>query len=185
LALSAPAILYFVFAAFPATAFLQEVLIDASYVLIGFLLAGLAWLVWQLIAAVRALRPALAHALGENPARTTFRLLAEAAEGGGSSGDDGGRTNNRDDFPDDDFDGTGMDMDEVAELTYRHTGAGDMHIGGSAPRPNLAEIRDVLQRGTRTDLWPEQNAAQYVKDGIRVVVNRDLPWRSTANYIGG
>jgi hypothetical protein len=116
-------------------------------------------------------------------------LLAEATGGGlgGSSGDGGGgggRRSNRDDFPDDDFDGTGMSMDEIAQLTHRHTGAGDMPIGGSAPRPTLSEIDDVLAHGARTEL-SGQNAVQYVKDGIRVIVNRDMPWRSTAYYIGG
>ncbi|GIH01963.1 hypothetical protein Rhe02_00300 [Rhizocola hellebori] len=115
-------------------------------------------------------------------------VLMEAADSGGG-GDGGGsgsrpRGPNEDRFPEDDFDGTGSSMDELAELTYRHTGAGDMHIGGSAARPTQAEILDTLGSGTRSELTG-QNAVQYVRDGVKVIINRDMPWRSTAYYIGG
>jgi hypothetical protein len=117
-------------------------------------------------------------------------VLMEAADaGGGSAGGDGGgssrpRGPNEDRFPEDDFDGTGSSMDELAELTYRHTGAGDMHIGGSAPRPTLSQILDTLGSGTPTELTG-QNAVQYVRGTIKVIINRDMPWRSTAYFIGG
>lgn len=75
-------------------------------------------------------------------------------------------------------------MDEIAGMTYRHTGSGDMHIGGSAPRPTELEIRTTLSQGEGTVL-EGQNSVSYIHNGVRVIVNRDMPWQSTANYLGG
>ena len=69
-------------------------------------------------------------------------------------------------------------------MVHRHTGSGDMHIGGSADRPTEAQILDVLRFGRSSGL-DGQNAVQYVKDGIRVIINRDIPWKCTAYAIGG
>lgn len=106
--------------------------------------------------------------------------------GSGSSGRGGdpARPDNSRRFPDDDFEATGYSADDLASMTHRHTGSGDMHIGGSAPRPTEAEILDTLRFGQSSGL-EGQNAVQYVKDGIRVIVNRDMPWQSTSYYIGG
>jgi hypothetical protein len=74
--------------------------------------------------------------------------------------------------------------DELASMTYRHTGSGDMHIGGSARRPTEAQNLDALRFG-RSNPLEGPNAVQYIKDGIRVLINQDMPWRSTANDVGG
>lgn len=120
--------------------------------------------------------------------------LAAAADGmptGGSGGSgssgrggDPARSDNARRFREDDFEGTGYSADDLASMTHRHTGSGDMHIGGSAPRPTEAEILNTLRFGRPSNL-EGQNAVQYVKDGIRVIVNREMPWQSTSYYIGG
>jgi hypothetical protein len=122
-------------------------------------------------------------------------MLASAADGTGGDGGGGdggsgeggggeGGGNNAARFPGDDFEGTGYSMDDLASMAHRHTGSGDMHIGGSAPRPTEAEIVDTLGNGTFGP-YGEGNSVAYVRDGIRVIVNRDMPWQSTAYYIGG
>ncbi len=115
-------------------------------------------------------------------------VLMEAADSAGGSG--GGRESgesrprgpNEDRYPDDDFDNTGSSLDEIAELTYRHTGGGDIHIGGGPARPSQAEIIDTLASGARKELTG-QNAVQYVREGVKVIINRDMLWRSTAFYL--
>jgi hypothetical protein len=69
-------------------------------------------------------------------------------------------------------------------MTHRQTGAGDMHVGGSAPRPTEAEILDTIRLGEPSNL-EGQNSVQYVRNGIRVIINREMPWQSTSYYIGG
>jgi hypothetical protein len=104
--------------------------------------------------------------------------------GRGGAGDAAGdAADNASNFPPDDFENTEYSVDEVASMTYRHTGSGDMHIGGSAARPTESEILDTLRNGKASNI-PGQNAAQYVRNGIRVIVNRNMPWQSTSYYIG-
>jgi hypothetical protein len=100
--------------------------------------------------------------------------------GGGDWEEEQGNAAN---FDPEDFENTEYSLDEVASMTHRHTGSGDMHIGGSAPRPSEAEIADTLKYGKASPL-AGQNAVQYVRNGIRVIVNRDMPWQSTSYYIG-
>ena len=69
-------------------------------------------------------------------------------------------------------------------MAHRHTGSGDLHIGGGARRPTEAQNLDALRFG-RSNPLEGQNAVQYIKGNVRVVINRDMPWQSTANYIGG
>jgi hypothetical protein len=118
-------------------------------------------------------------------------MLAEAASGSGSSsgsssgsGSGSGAGGNVDRFPKDDFEGTGYSADDLAGMTYRHTGSGDMHIGGSSPRPTEAEITQALRNGLAQD-YEDHNAVQYVLGRVKVIINRDMPWQSTAYYIGG
>jgi hypothetical protein len=119
-------------------------------------------------------------------------LLAEASDGGSSSESSSssssesgsGTRNNASNFPAEDFEGTEYSLEEIGSMTYRHTGSGEMHIGGSAPRPTEAEITNTLRFGEASPL-DGQNAVQYVRDGIRVIVNRTMPWQSTSYYIGG
>lgn len=289
LALLAPAFVFFVLGGFRRTAFIQDALTTSAgtIVLTGFLLAGLVWLVWQLVELLRRV-PAAAVLPGAEPvARAYLRLaagsgalfmgafslvsvagggdldraairnyhvldavagaigavllllalaallsffppggfalatggvaggaialtpevvattaaigalsgvlLAEAAEGSPGSSPDSSRPQERGGparqdntrrFDADDFEGTEYSADELAHMIHRHTGSGDMHIGGSAPRPSEAEVLDTLRFGRSAGL-EGQNAVQYVKDGIRVIVNRDMPWQSTSYYIGG
>ena len=103
--------------------------------------------------------------------------------GGGGGGDWEEEQGNAANFDPEDFENTEYSLDEVASMTHRHTGSGDMHIGGSAPRPSEAEIADTLKYGKASPL-AGQNAVQYVRNGIRVIVNKDMPWQSTSYYIG-
>lgn len=58
-----------------------------------------------------------------------------------------------------------------------HTGEG--WVGGKA-RPSISEIESALKTpGTRL---PGQNAVQFIKGDVRVIVNEDMPMRSTAVY---
>lgn len=74
------------------------------------------------------------------------------------------------------------DIDEVAQTIYQHIGEGD--IPG---RPGLAEIREALTRGAPEPLTQgDGSIAQMINyRGLRVIINEDLPWRSTAFYPGG
>ncbi len=66
--------------------------------------------------------------------------------------------------------------DELAQLVYQHVGAGDI-----AGRPLLDEISNTLDTvGTRL---AGQNAVQFESEGVRVIINEDLPWLSTAYYL--
>jgi RHS repeat-associated protein len=69
-------------------------------------------------------------------------------------------------------------VEELAQLVYQHVGAGDI-----AGRPTLDEIQAALERGAVSTLQG-QNAVQLDYGGVRVIVNEDLPWRSTAYYPG-
>ncbi|WP_262850887.1 RHS repeat domain-containing protein [Mumia quercus] len=69
------------------------------------------------------------------------------------------------------------DLDELAQLTHQHAGIDDL------TRPSFDEIRRVLSRGKPTPLTG-QNAVQLDHRGVRVIVNEDMPWRSTAYYPG-
>jgi hypothetical protein len=71
------------------------------------------------------------------------------------------------------------DIDELAQLTYQHIGEGD--IPG---RPSLGEIESALRNAAGQRL-EGQNAVQFEYDGVRVIINEDLPTRSTAYYPGG
>jgi RHS repeat-associated protein len=85
-------------------------------------------------------------------------------------------------FSHDSFEDTDYSMDELAGMAYRHSGSGDMHIGGSAPRPTEVEIRTALSRGESSSYGG--NSVQYVYRGVRVIINRNMLWQSTAYYMG-
>ncbi len=71
-----------------------------------------------------------------------------------------------------------FDVDELAQLTYQHIDEGDI-----AGRPTLDEIEAALRNSTPTPL-EDQNAVQFDYKGVRVIVNEDVPTRSTAYYPG-
>jgi hypothetical protein len=50
-------------------------------------------------------------------------------------------------------------------------------------RPSLSEIETALEKGTPQPL-PGQNSVQFEYGGVRVIINEDLPTRSTAYYPG-
>jgi hypothetical protein len=72
-----------------------------------------------------------------------------------------------------------FDADELAQLTYQHVGAGDI-----AGRPSLLEIETAINNAAPVRL-PGQNAVQFEYNGVRVIINEDIPTRSTAYYPGG
>jgi hypothetical protein len=111
-------------------------------------------------------------------------LHAAATADGGGGGGSGERRDNRDDFDEDDFEYSGHSEDELTEMIYRHTGSGDMHIGGSPPRPTFDEIQATLRHGTRIDVRGDHSVG-YIRNGVKVIVNRAMPWRSTSYYSGG
>ena len=71
----------------------------------------------------------------------------------------------------------GYDLDELAQLTYQHVGAGD--IPG---RPSFDQIRRALD--TEPQQIVGQNAVRFEYEGVTVIVNEDLPTRSTAFFPG-
>ncbi|NYK09651.1 RHS repeat-associated core domain-containing protein [Leifsonia naganoensis] len=75
-----------------------------------------------------------------------------------------------------------FDLEELAELANSHAGDG---WANSLTRPDAKQILDVLQKGTRTRL-PNQNAikieGQSGLNWVRVIINEDMPWRSTAYF---
>jgi hypothetical protein len=68
--------------------------------------------------------------------------------------------------------------EELAQLAYQHAGGGD--IPG---RPGFEEILRTLERGRVSELLG-QNSVQVDYGGVRVIINQDLPMRSTAYYPG-
>lgn len=70
-----------------------------------------------------------------------------------------------------------FNLDELAQMVSGHAGVDDLG------RPGLEEIRRTLNRGAVTSL-EGQNAVRVDYQGVRVIINEDLPWRSTAYYPG-
>lgn len=80
------------------------------------------------------------------------------------------------DDEDDDFEGTGFSRDEIAEFANGHADDGNPAMN----RPSLSEIQRTLGKGKTSP--GKGNSVRYDCDGVRVIVNRDMPWRSTAYY---
>jgi hypothetical protein len=70
----------------------------------------------------------------------------------------------------------GFDVEELAQLAARHAGLDD------PTRPSPEEIRNVLLTGVPARR--RNDAVEYEKDGIRVIINESKPWKSTAYYLG-
>jgi RsiW-degrading membrane proteinase PrsW (M82 family) len=64
---------------------------------------------------------------------------------------------------------------ELARLADRHA--------GPAERPSVEEIERAIVEG-RAQPVRGHNAVRFDDRGVRVIVNRDLPWRSTAYFTG-
>ncbi|WUI75452.1 hypothetical protein OHS81_16815 [Streptomyces sp. NBC_00400] len=69
--------------------------------------------------------------------------------------------------------------DEIVEFTNGHTGDGNPAMG----RPTKSEIDAALTNGKPQKL-PGQNAEKFEHNGVRVIVNYDMPWKSTTYYPG-
>jgi hypothetical protein len=56
------------------------------------------------------------------------------------------------------------------------------------PRPTKAEIQAALDKGTpvkpTNQQDPDSNQEQFDYKGVRVIVNYDMPWRTTTYYTG-
>ncbi|MFD6891718.1 polymorphic toxin-type HINT domain-containing protein [Streptomyces sp. NPDC059957] len=79
----------------------------------------------------------------------------------------------------DDFHGTDYSLDEIVQFVHGHTGAGNPAMG----RPSQAEIERTLRQAGPVRI-KKQNSAVFNHGGVRVIVNYDAPWRSTAYYPG-
>ncbi|WP_148616435.1 polymorphic toxin-type HINT domain-containing protein [Nocardioides rubriscoriae] len=73
------------------------------------------------------------------------------------------------------------DIDEVAQAIYQHIGGGEL-----PGRPGFAQIQEALTRGTPEAVKQgDGSIAQMINyRGLRVYINEDRPWRSTAFYPG-
>ncbi|WP_439902366.1 RHS repeat-associated core domain-containing protein [Microbacterium azadirachtae] len=74
------------------------------------------------------------------------------------------------------------DLEEVAQAVYQHVGEGDL-----AGRPTYDAIYEALQKGMPQAVrQADGRLAQVINyRDIRVIVNEDMPWRSTAYKTGG
>jgi hypothetical protein len=83
--------------------------------------------------------------------------------------------------PTEGFRGSEFSKDEITEFINGHTGDANPAMNR---RPISTEVEDALTKGTPERL-PGQNAEQFDYEGVRVIVNYDMPWRSTAFYKRG
>ncbi|MFJ8813037.1 polymorphic toxin-type HINT domain-containing protein [Amycolatopsis thermoflava] len=89
---------------------------------------------------------------------------------GGRNGDQLGREG---------FHGSDYSLDEIVEFVNGHTGDGNPAM----VRPSAAEVETALRQAGPRQL-EGQNSSRFDYNGVRVIVNRDVPWRSTAYYRG-
>ncbi|QIS14334.1 hypothetical protein F5544_32485 [Nocardia arthritidis] len=119
------------------------------------------------LAAIAALAIAIADA-GDDKERTSGPSKEEVKSAEEHAND-----------PDDVLD-TGFPIDELAQLTHQHTGAGEVYDD----RPSEQEIEDALRHAKPEQLKNDdgtwQNSWKYEYNGIRVIVNRGNPLRSTS-----
>lgn len=78
-----------------------------------------------------------------------------------------------------DFHGSGYSLDEIAQFVNGHTGQGNPAMG----RPTIAQVEQTLRRAGPAQL-PGQNSSVFNYNGVRVIVNWNMPWKSTAYYTG-
>ena len=113
---------------------------------------------------VSSARSAITSAVGKVKSEIGGRLSA-----GRLRGTDAGEVN---------LGGVNYSDDEIAQLAFRHVGA-----GADPARPTLDEISTTLAKGNPV-AREGRDAVTYEYDGVRVIVNEKLPWRSTAYRIG-
>ncbi|MFC7219750.1 hypothetical protein ACFQLX_16495 [Streptomyces polyrhachis] len=78
-----------------------------------------------------------------------------------------------------DFHGSEYTLDEITQFVSGHTGDAHPTMG----RPSITQIEETL-RGAGPARYGNGNSAEFVQNGIRVIVNYDMPWRNTAYFIG-
>ncbi|MFD0499431.1 MULTISPECIES: polymorphic toxin-type HINT domain-containing protein [Streptomyces violaceusniger group] len=78
-----------------------------------------------------------------------------------------------------DFHGSEYSLDEITEFVNGHTGDGNPTMG----RPSAAEVETTLRQAGPRQL-EGQNSSRFDHNGVRVIVNWDMPWKSTAYYPG-
>ncbi|MGB3438436.1 MAG: polymorphic toxin-type HINT domain-containing protein [Actinophytocola sp.] len=81
---------------------------------------------------------------------------------------------------DSDFHGSGYSLDEMVEFVNGHVDDGNPAMN----RPGLSEIENALRNAGPVQR-EGQNAAEFNYRGVRVIINYDVPWRSTTYYLGG
>ncbi|WP_433733960.1 hypothetical protein ACQP0C_17615 [Nocardia sp. CA-129566] len=74
------------------------------------------------------------------------------------------------------FEGTGYSIEELAEFARGHAGDDNPAMG----RPSLNEIEEALKNGRTSP--GSGNSVRYDYNGVRVIINRDVPWKSTTYY---
>ena len=77
------------------------------------------------------------------------------------------------------FRGSEYNQDEIEQFVNGHTGDGDPAMN----RPTQDQVNAALNKGTPVKL-EGQNAESFDYNGVRVIVNYDMPWRSTSYKIG-
>jgi len=77
--------------------------------------------------------------------------------------------------PTEGFRGSEFSKDEIVEFINGHTDDGNPVLD----RPSQAQIEAALTKGKPVRL-PGQNAESFDYGGVRVIVNYDVPWRSTS-----
>jgi len=78
-----------------------------------------------------------------------------------------------------DFHGSEYSLDEISGFVNGHTGDGNPAMG----RPSAAEVETALRRAGPRQI-EGQNSSRFDYNGVRVIVNWDMPWKSTAYYPG-
>jgi hypothetical protein len=82
-----------------------------------------------------------------------------------------------------DFEGTGFSKAELVELVRGHSGDNNP---GAPPRPTITEIETALDEAQPRDIVDENNrptgSVAFDHQGVRVIVNRRVPLRSTSYY---
>lgn len=77
------------------------------------------------------------------------------------------------------FRGSEFSKDEIVEFVNGHTGDGNSAMG----RPTPAEVDIALSKGSPEKMG-NRNAEKFEYNGVRVIVNYDMPWKSTSYYPG-
>ncbi|WP_052433018.1 polymorphic toxin-type HINT domain-containing protein [Streptacidiphilus carbonis] len=86
---------------------------------------------------------------------------------------------NGDALGDEDFHGSDYSLDEIVGFVNGHTGDANPAMG----RPTEAQIETTLRQAGPVQL-AGQNSSRFDYEGVRVIVNWNTPWKSTAYYPG-